>query len=307
MAHRRIGTGLVVASLVAAGCSAAATPDPSQSKSSGTEAGAVATPPPAAEASPTAVVPAATSAPSSTAATTTTVSPFARPQWLGSRLLTLRSDGFGEAHETPPELTDRRLATPQLLPPPASGAFEATLGAVPSDVLARSSWNPDCPIGLADLAYITVSHVGFDGGIHTGEMIVAAGAADDIIGVFAELFAAGFPIEEMRVITAEEIDAPRTGDGNVTTSFSCRPAVNSANWSQHTYGLAIDINPFHNPYLKGDLVIPELASFYLDRDLTLPGMVDGTVVVDAFAAIGWKWGGNWSSLKDWMHFSANGH
>jgi hypothetical protein len=111
----------------------------------------------------------------------------------------------------------------------------------------------------------------------------------------------------MRVITAEEIDAHPTGDGNDTTSFACRPAVGSASWSQHAFGLAIDINPFHNPYLKGDLVLPELASAYVDRENTRPGMItEGDVVTEAFADIGWGWGGNWSSLKDWMHFSLSG-
>jgi hypothetical protein len=84
--------------------------------------------------------------------------------------------------------------------------------------------------------------------------------------------------------------------------------VGSGNWSQHAFGLAIDVNPFHNPYLKGDLVLPELASTYLDRANVRPGMVErGDVVYDAFAAIGWGWGGEWNSLYDWMHFSQNGH
>lgn len=238
--------------------------------------------------------------------TTTTRSPYTRPEWLGTRELPERPDGFGRVQPTPPELQDRRFATPSLLPPPASNGFESTISAIPADVLARSSWHEDCPVGLDDLAYITVSHVGFDGNIHTGEMIVNGRVAADVVGVFAELYAAGFPIEEMRVIRAEEIDAPPTGDGNVTGSFACREAVNSGNWSQHAYGLAIDVNPFHNPYLKGDLVIPELASFYLDRDLRLPGMVETSIVVEAFASIGWRWGGNWNSLKDWMHFSESG-
>lgn len=161
-------------------------------------------------------------------------------------------------------------------------------------------------MALDDLAYITVSHVGFDGGAHTGEMIVNAAAAADVVDVFAELFAIGFPIEEMRVVRADEIDAPPTGDGNVTSSFECRQATGTRKWSRHAAGLAIDINPFHNPYLKGDLVIPELASYYLQRELNLPGMVARGGVAEAFASIGWKWGGDWSSLKDWMHFSDSG-
>jgi len=28
--------------------------------------------------------------------------------------------------------------------------------------------------------------------------------------------------------------------------------------------------------------------------------------VGAFASVGWQWGGDYRSLKDFMHFSANG-
>ena len=45
----------------------------------------------------------------------------------------------------------------------------------------------------------------------------------------------------------------------------CRAARQQTNWSAHAYGLAIDLNPFDNPYQRGDLVLPELASSYLDR------------------------------------------
>ena len=125
--------------------------------------------------------------------------------------------------------------------------------------------------------------------------------------MFRTLYDSRFPIEEMRVIRAEEIDAPPTGDGNTTSAFVCRPVSGSTSWSMHAYGLAIDINPFHNPYLRGDVVLPELASAYTDRTDVRPGMIEpGDAVVEAFAAIGWQWGGDWTSLKDWMHFSANG-
>jgi D-alanyl-D-alanine carboxypeptidase len=239
--------------------------------------------------------------------TTTTLNPFARPDWMGTRELPLRADGYGVAQETPPEFDPRQLETLDLLPPPASVAFESTLGPIPEDVLARSSWVPECPVTVEELAYITISHHGFDGEIHTGEMIVNAAEAEGVVGVFHQLFDAGFPIEQMRVITKEEIDAPPTGDWNDTTSFVCRPAVGSGNWSQHAYGLAIDVNPFHNPYLKGDLVLPELATTYTDREDARPGMIyAGDVATEAFAAIGWGWGGNWNTLKDWMHFSRSG-
>jgi hypothetical protein len=76
----------------------------------------------------------------------------------------------------------------------------------------------------------------------------------------------------------------------------------------HAYGLAIDLNPFQNPYKQGSLVIPELSTSYLDRSYDRPGMVHhGDLVWQAFRDIGWGWGGDWSSPKDYTHFSSNGH
>jgi hypothetical protein len=242
------------------------------------------------------------------ASTTTTIDPHSRPDWLGSRVLPLRPDGFGEVLPTPPELVDRAFSTPDLLEPPADGDFEGVVQPVPADVVARSTWNQECPVGLEELAYVTVSHWGFDGEVHTGELIVNAAHADSLVQVFSRLFDVRFPIEEMRVIRADELELEPTGDGNVTTSFVCRPAVGSSSWSAHASGLAIDINPFHNPYLRGDLVLPELASYYTDRSIARPGMIiEGDPVVSAFAEIAWPWGGNWSTLDDWMHFSATGN
>ncbi|WP_410661159.1 M15 family metallopeptidase [Amycolatopsis sp. lyj-112] len=133
--------------------------------------------------------------------------------------------------------------------------------------------------------------------------------ADAVAGVFGKLFAAKFPIEAVddqrgRVTAPAELTAPPTGDGNNTTAFVCRPARGQTNWSAHAYGLAIDVDPFCNPYTKGDLVLPELASAYVDRANPRPGMITaGDPAVAAFTAIGWTW----TSPKDRMRFSSNDH
>lgn len=228
-----------------------------------------------------------------------------RPEWLGTRVLPLRPDGFGQVVPTPFELIDRRF-------PPATylrrgGAdFESSIGVIPADVLARSTWREGCPVTLDELSYLTLSYIGFDDQPYVGEMIVHSSVANDIVDVFRKLFSARFPIEEMRVIAANELDLPPTGDGNLTSSFICRAVTGGTNWSEHAYGLALDINPFHNPYVKGELVLPELASVYADRSLGLPGViVEGDLVVEAFDAIGWGWGGRWRTLTDPMHFAKN--
>jgi D-alanyl-D-alanine carboxypeptidase len=233
-----------------------------------------------------------------------------RPAWLGKRILPQRPDGFGVVRPTPPILRNRRFATIDLLPAPDSARFHAAVGPVPRRVAERSSWRPECPVSLDELAYLTMTFWGFDHHAHTGEMLVNSSVAQQVVGVFKTVYSARFPIEEMRIITSREVrklDENRTGDTNVTSSFECREVTLGTTWSQHAYGLAIDINPFHNPYVRGDLVAPELASAYVDRTWKRPGMIfEGDAVTRAFDAIGWGWGGRWTSLKDWMHFSQNG-
>lgn len=231
------------------------------------------------------------------------------PAWVvGAMPLPLRPDGYGEILPTPAPLLDRRLPTAARLPPPSSGGFESSVAAVTEEVRARmgDTWREGCPVGVGDLRYLTVSFRGFDGEVHTGELVVHAEEAAGVVSAFERLFAAGFPIEEMRLITDADVAAAPTGDGNNTAAFICRPVRGGSRFSAHASGLAIDINPFHNPYTRGDVVLPELASAYLDRSAVRPGMiVEGDVVVEAFAAIGWSWGGRWDN-PDLMHFSATG-
>jgi hypothetical protein len=170
-----------------------------------------------------------------------------------------------------------------------------------------ATWKPGCPVGLADLRYVTVSFRGFDGRPHTGELVVNQRVATAVVSVFARLYRARFPIEEMRLVTTADLEAHPTGDGNNTAAFVCRAARKQTRWSAHAYGLAVDVNPFQNPYRRGDLVLPELAGAYLDRDRRRPGMVrPGDAVTAAFAGLGWTWGGTWRTPKDFMHFSATG-
>jgi hypothetical protein len=266
--------------------------------------------------------PAAGAAPTSGPAPTTTATtsppaavdtPTSRPPvaWrVGARPLPLRPDGFGQVLPTPPQLRDRRLPTVDRLPPPPDGRFRSAVRAIDPAVRARmgATWSPACPVRLADLRHVTVSFRGFDGRPHSGELVVNRRVADQVVSVFARLYRAAFPIEEMRLVTTADLEAHPTGDGNNTAAFVCRAARQQRRWSAHAYGLAVDVNPFQNPYRRGDLVLPELASSYLDRGRVRPGMIrPGDVVTEAFAAIGWTWGGTWRSPTDRMHFSATGN
>jgi hypothetical protein len=236
--------------------------------------------------------------------------PVVEPAWVvGASPLPLRPDGFGQVLPTPPLLRDRRMTAADVLPPPPGSRFTATVTAVSAALRERmgQTWSPDCPVPLADLRYLTVSFRGFDADAHTGELVVHEDVAEAVVSVFRRLFEQGFPIEEMRLPTTADLEAAPTGDGNNTAAYVCRAARGQTRWSQHAYGRAVDVNPFHNPLVKRDLVLPELASAYTKRADVRPGMhVPGGEAVRAFADVGWEWGGAWRSSKDYMHFSQNG-
>jgi D-alanyl-D-alanine carboxypeptidase len=230
------------------------------------------------------------------------------PAWLGSRPLPRTAAGFGEIRPTPPELRVRRFTLADTVPMlPGTGFASKVVDPAPADVIARSTWARGCPVKATQLAWVRVTFRGFEGARHTGELLVNNRAAEPLVRVFHQLYDDRFPIEEMRITPKAEQNVAPTGDGNDTGSFNCRPVRGATTYSQHAYGLAVDVNPFQNPYLKGDLVLPELASAYANRGWHRPGMIlpDGPVV-RAFASIGWGWGGSWQSLKDLQHFSANG-
>ncbi len=221
----------------------------------------------------------------------------------------LRTDGEGSVivQLTPLALQNRALPTLDTFPSSATHEPVRTIGPLAGEPLARSTWNENCPVTVEELSYLTMPFVGFDGKTHVGEMIVHAEHAGAIAEAFAQLFSAQYPIEEMRIVESADLLPPSDGDANNTTAFVCRTVAGTSTFSEHAYGLAIDINPFQNPYVRRTEVIPPLATAYADRSWERPGMIsEGDPVVQAFDAIGWQWGGRWNSLKDYQHFSLNG-
>ena len=177
----------------------------------------------------------------------------------------------------------------------------------------RGFWKQGCPVGLGDLRLLTVTHLGFDREAHEGQLIVNKSATRPLSRAFRTMYANRFPIRHMRF--ADFYGPKRQRPNDVTASFECRQAVPSpctggsgtGTWSNHAYGLAVDINPRENPYVGCGQSRDPTARRYRDRSRHRPGMVTPRVVA-AFASIGWGWGGAWAGdTKDYMHFSSSGH
>jgi hypothetical protein len=139
-------------------------------------------------------------------------------------------------------------------------------------------------------------------------LVVHEDVAPDVAGVFRRLFQARFPIARMELVDVFGADDRRSMAADNTSGFNCREATGQPGvWSEHSYGRAIDLNPLENPYVAGSTVLPPAGRAFLDRSTPREGMIlPGGPVVRAFAAIGWSWGGDYHSLKDYQHFSLTG-
>jgi hypothetical protein len=164
-------------------------------------------------------------------------------------------------------------------------------------------------VAPAQLRRLRVSYWGFDRRAHTGALVVNARAVGPLTRVFARLYAKRFPIRRMRPIDAYGGSDERSLAADNTAAFNCRYAVapGPKRWSSHAYGLAIDVNPVENPYVLNGRVHPRAGRAFLDRSRIRRGMaVRGGVLVNAFASVGWAWGGRWAASPDYQHFSASG-
>lgn len=159
------------------------------------------------------------------------------------------------------------------------------------------------------LANITLSYFGFDGHQYRGEIVVNKSVVNSVIRVFRTLYADHFPIHSLKSEEAFGGSDPASMAADNSSGFNCRFAValGPPQWSVHAYGEAIDINPVQNPYFEDNKVQPSAGGTYLDRADVRPGMaVRGGILVDAFAAVGWQWGGRWTATPDYQHFSSTG-
>ena len=206
-------------------------------------------------------------------------------------------------------------STPQLDPVAAMSAeatpeFEWTT--TPVDGSSRgelaSTWRPECPVALEDLRLVELSHWNYEGESVTGRLVVRHDHVGAVVEIFGRLHGLRFPIERMQLIDEYAGDDQASMADNNSSGFNCREIAGSPGvWSQHARGGAVDVNPLVNPWVQASRVDPPEGGIYADRDQDVPGLIRaGDAVIDAFAEAGWGWGGDWSSSKDYQHFSWNG-
>ncbi|MEM7274387.1 MAG: DUF4214 domain-containing protein [Actinomycetota bacterium] len=192
----------------------------------------------------------------------------------------------------------RRTGTESMALP----AFRSEVASVSASDLG-ASWRVGCPVGPTALRAVTVDHVDAAGGHARGTLIVHRDVVDEVVTIFDRLYAARYPITSIRPVDQFGADDDASMAADNTSGYNCRAVTGGTSWSRHAFGTAIDINPISNPYVRGSTVLPPTGGPWVDRTAHHPAMIrPGDVVTRAFADAGWRWGGDFVSLKDYQHF-----
>lgn len=173
------------------------------------------------------------------------------------------------------------------------------------------SYKKGAKISLDSLRYLRIRYVDFEGNTQDGEMIVNKKIALKTLKVFYELYKIKYPIEKMQLIDEYDADDEKSMADNNTSAFNYRKVANSNKLSNHSKGLAIDINPRINPYITSYGIAPANSKVYKVREASKcrgkyrDYMIHkGDKVYKIFQKYGFSWGGDWTHSKDYQHFEA---
>ena len=190
----------------------------------------------------------------------------------------------------------------------ADDGFTSSL--IPDKVWAKmqgKSVPKGCPVKRESLRYLTILHFDNKGKETKGEIICCKSIADDLLEIFRELHKAKYPIERIRLIDEYNADDETSMRANNSSCFCYRTMTGSlSKVSKHGLGLAIDINPLYNPYVKGNRIKPANARKYAfnrnkRKDIPMKLSADD-LAVRLFKKHGFRWGGDWKHSKDYQHF-----
>lgn len=164
----------------------------------------------------------------------------------------------------------------------------------------------DCPRWLLEeLKVVDVIYLDFNEVKKQGKLVVHQSIAKDIIEIFNDLFEINFPIYMMKPLSNPSFwEGTKWSDKismsfNNTSAFNFRTIAGKTKLSTHALGMAIDINPLQNPYIKGNITEPAFAQYQANRKGTF---YHGSQAVKIFQNRGFFWGGNFKNIKDYHHF-----
>lgn len=180
---------------------------------------------------------------------------------------------------------------------------------IPDSIWQRmqgKSYKQNCPISRDELRYLCLSYCDRKGRTQQGEMVCNKMIAQDLVDIFRQLWKEGYPIERMQLIDDYDADDQRSMTANNTSCFNYRPISGTKKISKHGRGMAIDVNPLYNPYVRKGCVEPAEGkrwAFRREQRKDIPMKIDSRdLCCRLFLQHGFRWGGNWTNSKDYQHF-----
>ncbi len=153
---------------------------------------------------------------------------------------------------------------------------------------------------IDSLVLIDVFYYSFDKKLHKGQILIHKELANEITEIFEMIKTIKFPIAKAIPISAFNWSDIASMEANNTSSFNYRTIAGTNRLSLHARGRAIDINPLFNPVVYENGRIEPKNSNYDPK--VLGTFYPTHPVVLEFKSLGWRWGGDFKTYKDYHHF-----
>ncbi len=222
------------------------------------------------------------------------------------------SDSVGNVDDTakPVKESDTMEQHPERITYEEGFYYEPLTDEVKERITGISYPENGCTVPYEDLNYVGLKYIDFKGQEQTGELICNKAIAQDMVEIFHELYRNEYRLESVHLIDEYDGDDTASMTENNTSCFNYRVVDGTASLSKHAYGLAIDVNPYYNPYVVfgrnsdgSDYISPPGSEIYADRSQSFAYKIDeNDLCYRLFTEHGFTWGGNWNSTKDYQHF-----
>jgi hypothetical protein len=222
------------------------------------------------------------------------------------------SDSVGNVDDTakPVKESDTMEQHPERITYEEGFYYEPLTDEVKERITGISYPENGCTVPYEDLNYVGLKYIDFKGQEQTGELICNKAIAQDMVEIFHELYRNEYRLESVHLIDEYDGDDTASMAENNTSCFNYRVVDGTASLSKHAYGLAIDVNPYYNPYVVfgrnsdgSDYISPPGSEIYADRSQSFAYKIDeNDLCYRLFTEHGFTWGGNWNSTKDYQHF-----
>ncbi|HWI44110.1 MAG TPA: M15 family metallopeptidase [Nocardioides sp.] len=158
-----------------------------------------------------------------------------------------------------PERAPRPRTSPGKQPRATGAGPRPVISGIPSSTwrsMVGRSWHRGCPVGRSGLRLLRISYWDYAGYRRRGELVAAASVIRQMSAALSDMYRAQLPIRSMfRVDRFGWSSRMQGGNDNGsmaagnTSAFNCRwvngrPGVRSP----HSYGRALDLNTWENPY-----------------------------------------------------------